>query len=184
MPVAEHLLHTVEDYLNLPEAGPRYQLVEGQLIMAPAPNRFHQDISRNLEFILLMYLKQHPLGKVYDAPFDVYLDDINVFQPDLLFVTNEKLSIFSKRGAEGAPDLIVEILSPGTARLDRINKLKVYAAYGVPELWMIDPDAMRIEVYELPKDTRRPARMHVAGEEFECAFFPGLRIRVDEVFAA
>ncbi len=77
-------LLTVENYKILPETGPRYQLIEGDLYMAPAPNRYHQDISRNLEYILLDYLEEHPIGKLYDAPFDVYLDDYNVFQPDIL----------------------------------------------------------------------------------------------------
>jgi hypothetical protein len=72
---------TVENYKLLPETGPRYQLIQGDLYMAPAPNRFHQEISRNLEFELQGYLKRNPIGKLFDAPFDVYLDEINVFQP-------------------------------------------------------------------------------------------------------
>jgi Uma2 family endonuclease len=93
MATPQQVLFTAEDYKNLPETGPRCQLVEGDLIAAPAPNRYHQDISRNLEFILCGYLKEHPIGKVYDAPFDVYLDDHNVFQPDILFVSKERAGI-------------------------------------------------------------------------------------------
>jgi len=73
---------TVENYKLLPETGPRYQLIQGDLYMAPAPNRFHQEISRNLQFELHSYLKRNPIGRLFDAPFDVYLDQINVFQPD------------------------------------------------------------------------------------------------------
>lgn len=109
-------LLTVENYKILPETGPRYQLIEGDLYMAPAPNRYHQDISRNLEYILLEYLEKHPIGKLYDAPFDVYLDQYNVFQPDILVVLNDRLAILTEAGAEGAPDFVVEVLSPKTAR--------------------------------------------------------------------
>ena len=123
-------LLTVENYKILPETGPRYQLIEGDLYMAPAPNRYHQDISRNLEYILLDYLEENPIGKLYDAPFDVYLDQYNVFQPDILVVLNDRLSILTDAGAEGAPDFVVEILSPKTARLDKDNKRRVYATSG------------------------------------------------------
>ncbi|MEP6956748.1 MAG: Uma2 family endonuclease, partial [Chthoniobacterales bacterium] len=110
-------LLTVENYKILPETGPRYQLIEGDLYMAPAPNRYHQEIAVNLEYILRGYIEKNPVGKLYHAPFDVYLDDYNVFQPDVLVVLNEQLSILTDAGAEGAPDFVVEILSPKTARL-------------------------------------------------------------------
>src|SRR5271165_4083583 len=81
-------LLTVAEYKNLPETGPRYQLIEGDLYMAPAPNRFHQDISRNLQGALDRYLETNPIGILYNAPFDVYLTSIDVFQPDLIVVLN------------------------------------------------------------------------------------------------
>jgi Uma2 family endonuclease len=120
-------LIAAEDYRSLPETGRRYQLIEGHLHMAPAPDRFHQDISFNLEFILAKYLETHPLGKVYDAPFDVYLTEHDVVQPDLVFVARAHYSILTEAGAEGAPDLVIEILSAQTAHLDRQLKLRVYA---------------------------------------------------------
>jgi len=84
MAIAQAPLLTADDYRLMPETGPRYQLVEGELIMSPAPNRYHQDISRNIEFLLLKYLEKNPIGEVYDAPFDVYLGEHSVFQPDLV----------------------------------------------------------------------------------------------------
>jgi Uma2 family endonuclease len=81
---------TVAEYKTLPETGPRYQLIEGDLCIVPAPNRFHQDISRNLEVVLANYLSAHPIGVLYGAPFDVYLSEIDVFQPDLLIVAERK----------------------------------------------------------------------------------------------
>src|SRR3954454_12736588 len=97
---------TVAEYKNLPETGPRYQLIEGDLYMAPAPNRFHQDISGNILVIIANYLKKHRIGKVYAAPFDVYLDEYTVHQPDVLFVS-KKNDILTPAGAEGARYFIV-----------------------------------------------------------------------------
>ena len=131
---------TVEDYRSLPEAGPRYQLIEGDLYMAPAPNRFHQEISRNLLVKLFLYLRETGAGKIFASPFDVYLDETNVFQPDLIVVLNDRLGILTEAGAEGAPNLVIEILSPKTRRLDLEQKRKAYPRFGVQELWIIDPD--------------------------------------------
>jgi Uma2 family endonuclease len=131
---------TVEDYRSLPETGPRYQLIEGDLYMAPAPNRFHQEISRNLQVKLFLYLQETGAGKVFNAPFDVCLDETNVFQPDLIVVLNDRLGILTEEGAEGPPNLVIEILSPKTRRLDLEQKRKAYFRFGVQELWIIDPD--------------------------------------------
>jgi Uma2 family endonuclease len=143
---------TVQNYKLLPETGPRYQLIQGDLYMAPAPNRFHQEISRNLEFALQNYLKQSPIGKLFYAPFDVYLDEINVFQPDIIIVLNERLGILTEEGAEGAPDLVVEILSPKTRRLDLVNKKQEYARAGVKELWIIDPEPRTVTMHRFNPD--------------------------------
>ncbi len=91
---------TVEDYRSLPDGGPRYQLIEGDLFMAPAPNRYHQEISGNIYLLLAKYLEKHPIGKLYAAPFDVYFDEINVHQPDLVFVSRKNLSILTHAGAD------------------------------------------------------------------------------------
>lgn len=174
---------TIEDYKLLPENGPRYQLIEGDLDVAPAPNRYHQDISRNLEYILLDYLEQHPIGKLYDAPFDVYLDQNNVFQPDILVVMNDRLSILTDAGAEGAPDFVIEILSPRTAHLDRGSKLRVFAKSGVRELWIIAPEPRTIEVYLLQQDSANPSVTYGEQDTFESALFPGLRFSGPRIFA-
>lgn len=183
MATTEATLLTAEDYRNLPETGPRYQLVEGEIYMSPAPNRYHQDISRNLELILGMWLLENPIGKMYDAPFDVFLGEHDVFQPDILFVSKERYSILTHEGAEGAPDFVVEILSPRTEKLDRVNKLKMYAHYGVTELWIIEPDSKRVLVYRLRENPGEPTAVHAEGDVIESAMFPGLRIDTRRVFA-
>ena len=149
MPEVKFPAITVSDYEALPETGPRYQLVEGELIMTPAPDRYHQEISGNIEFLLRKYLEDHPIGKLYDAPFDVYLTETNVFQPAILFVSNKRSAILSKRGAEDAPDLVVEILSPKTAGIDTGAKKKMYAQSGAAFLWIVDPESKQVQIYEL-----------------------------------
>src|SRR5256885_7337745 len=174
---------TIKDYRLLPEGGPRYQLIEGDLYMAPAPNRFHQDISGNIFGLIHAYLKKHRIGKVYCAPFDVYLDENNVFQPDVLFVS-KKNNILTPAGAEGAPEFIVEILSPKTAFLDKKSKRRVYARCGVKELWIIDPDIKTIQIYFLQKDAGRPAANYTAKDTFTSPHFPGLKFKATEIFKA
>jgi len=174
---------THHDYYSLPEHGPRYQLIEGELHMAPAPNRFHQTVSRNIEGILLLYLKTHPIGILYDAPFDVQLTDLNVFQPDILFLKNEHRSLLTKQGLRGAPDFVVEILSPATSELDLGVKREIYARTGVEELWIIEPDAKRIAVYRLQENRETPVLTHSDTSRFTSRLFPGLEFDAAEIFA-
>lgn len=182
MVLAEDVLFTTADYQFLPESGPRYQVIEGQLCVAPAPNRYHQDISRNIEFILLKYLEKHPIGKIYDASFDVYLDKHNVYQPDIAFFPNERLSVLTDAGGEGAPNFVVEILSPRTAQLDRVPKRRVYARSGVDELWITSPGKQTIEVFLLQQDADRPSAVHGAKARFASPCFPGLTFRAKDIF--
>lgn len=150
--------------------------------MAPAPNRYHQDISLNIELMLADYLKKHPVGRIYHAPFDVYLDEINAHQPDVVFVARPNYSILTDAGCEGAPDFIVEILSPKTAHLDKKAKRSVYARAGVKELWIVDPDGKWIQVYLLQKDAERPAATCSEKDMFTSPHFPGLKISGAKIF--
>ena len=173
---------TVAEYKNLPETGPRYQLIEGDLYMAPAPNRFHQDISRNLQRALDRYLEKNPVGVLYNAPFDVYLTDTDVFQPDLLVVLNPNRSILTDAGAEGPPDLVVEILSPKTRQLDLVNKKRVYARLGIKELWIIDPEAVTLTVFQFERDPAEPVRILTETGTATSPLLPGFSLKVPSVF--
>jgi Uma2 family endonuclease len=173
---------TVEHYRNLPETGPRYQLIDGDLYMAPAPNRFHQDISRNLEFILLTYLAAHPIGVLYHAPFDVYLTETDVFQPDIAVFLNANLNILTDEGAAGPPDLVVEILSPKTRRLDLENKKRTYARLGVKELWIIDPEPRLLHRFVFERDREHAVETLGANERVATPILPGLQVELSEVF--
>ena len=142
--------YTVLDYYALPEGSP-YQLIEGELIMTPAPTRHHQSISRNLEFLILNHVKKNNLGFVYDAPIDVYLDDNNAFQPDIIFISNNNKFIMEDKGILGAPDLVIEIASPSTMGYDISAKQRVYERCGVKEYIMVNPIEKSVSVF-LPEN--------------------------------
>lgn len=173
---------TVEEYKLLPETGRRYQLIEGDLYMAPAPNRYHQRISREVEYLLMRYLEDHPIGELYYAPFDVYLSNVDVFQPDILFVSNQNLLILTEAGAEGAPDLVIEILSPKTRDLDLEQKRRVYAREGVQELWIFDPQSQSATVYRFEENPSSPVLTTTAADKLTSPIFPGLEIDLQRVF--
>ncbi|MHB1645398.1 MAG: Uma2 family endonuclease [Candidatus Acididesulfobacter diazotrophicus] len=138
--------YTVLDYYNLPEGSP-YQLIEGDLVMSPSPTTEHQSISRNVEFLILNYVKKNNLGIVFNAPIDVYLDDINAYQPDIIFILNKNKSIIQKKGIKGAPDLVIEILSPSSLYYDTKTKKNVYERIGVKEYIIIDPEEKTIDIF-------------------------------------
>ena len=149
--------------------------------MSPSPNRYHQEISKNLEFIIHAHVKHQGLGKVYYAPFDVYLTEHDVFQPDLLFVSKDRHSILTLKGVEGAPDLVVEILSPNSIVFDRGKKLSTYAQNGVIEYWILDPDKKTVEVFSFKEAVDRPKAIYHLGRNthFQSDLLPGLSISLE-----
>ncbi len=139
--------YTYEDYAKLPEGAP-YQLIGGELIMTPSPVPYHQIILRKIGFELVKFVEERKLGEVLYAPMDVYLSEIDTFQPDILFISNERLNIIGEKKIESAPDLVIEILSESTAYYDLKHKKRMYEKTGVKEYWIVDPMEKSIEVYE------------------------------------
>ena len=137
---------TYEDYAKLPEGAP-YQLINGELIMTPAPTPYHQKISSKLGYFLRDFVFKKDLGEVFDAPIDVYFEETETYQPDIIFISKERLNIIKETKIEGAPDLIIEILSPATAYYDLRKKFKIYEKHGVKEYWIVDPEEKSIEIY-------------------------------------
>ncbi len=172
----------MHDYRELPEGGPRYQLVDGDLHMAPGPNLFHQEIILNLACLIKPHVAHQSLGKVLVSPLDVYLTETNVFQPDILFVSQKNLHILQKDGVHGAPDLIIEILSPSISRLDLGSKKRVYARCGVLEFWAVDPQERKVVVYNLRKSETEPTKTWLEGDCFESKLLPGLELEVAKFF--
>lgn len=140
-------MFTYQDYLDMPDDGKRYEVINGELIMPPAPYTIHQKISLKLEYELLKFNDKEKRGELFHAPFDVVMSDMNVVQPDILFVKIENLDIITDKNIEGAPDMIIEILSPSSGNYDRISKKEMYARFGVKEYWIVDPEKQWIEIY-------------------------------------
>src|SRR5436309_59662 len=126
---------TYEDYVDLPDDGKRYEILDGELEVSPAPAPRHQAVSRNLLFILHGHIHPRRLGSVYHAPIDVLLANTSIVQPDLVFIAAGRESIVTKRAIEGPPDLMVEILSPWSIRRDRVAKAALYARFGIRCYW-------------------------------------------------
>lgn len=175
-PPAGRIVMTYEDYCALPDDSRRYEILEGKLAMTPSPSRLHQQVSRNLLVILHSHVRETALGEVFSAPFDVILEETSVVVPDFLFVSRDRLGIVTDRGVEGAPDLIVEILSRGTARRDRVEKAQLYARHGVNHYWLISPEARTLEAFELAGTVYRLTAQLAGDATFAPSLFPGLAI--------
>ena len=137
---------TYEQYLKSPEIKARYDIVDGVMIMAPRPTLSHQTILRQLVRILDPFVRERQLGEVFFAPVDVLVrrEPLRTRQPDLLFVSNERAGILGDI-VDGAPDLVVEVLSPSNSRADIEDKLADYAGLGVQECWLVSPEARSVE---------------------------------------
>ncbi len=173
---------TAHDYRELPDAPPYYQLIEGELYMSPSPNWFHQEIVTNLARIFLQYLNQHDIGKIFFAPLDTFLTDLNVYQPDVMFISHERKSILKEDGVDGAPDFVVEILSPRTAKYDRGAKRDIYGRTGVQELWIVDPELKAVQVYRFAESADAPFATYTGKQKFSTPVFPDLIVSVGEIF--
>jgi Uma2 family endonuclease len=153
---------TYQDYAALPDDGKRYEIHDGELSVTAAPTPLHQMVSVNLLEVLRAHVKPRGLGMVLCAPLDVILSErpgeTTIVQPDIVFLDRERLGLISQRAIEGAPMLAVEILSPSTATIDRVRKRALYARYGVPYLWFVDPDARELEAHVLEAGGYRLAR--------------------------
>jgi len=140
---------TYEEFRQLPEDGKRYELIRGEVHVTPSPNTRHQFVQLVLSSSLFVYLGKNPIGTLFTAPLDVRLTPDIAVQPDLIFISNARVGIILEKYIEGAPDLVVEILSPSTAAHDRATKLGLYAEAGVSEVWFIDPLAKTVEILKL-----------------------------------
>ena len=172
---------TYEDYRNTPE-DKRYELLDGDLLIIPAPRTSHQRVSIKLASRLQRFAEDSGIGKIYVAPFDVVLSDTDVVQPDILFISRERADIITEENVRGAPDLVVEILSPTTADRDRTFKRSLYARHGVREYWLVDPDTKTVEVLALGEEGFEAVGAYSPGLPVESPLLEGLRLLLDEVF--
>jgi Uma2 family endonuclease len=175
---------TYGDYLHLPEDGKRHELIDGDHYVTPSPTPRHQLVLANLGGILYAYLREHPLGRIYPAPLDVVLSDSDVVQPDLLFLAGERGDLVTERNLQGAPDLVIEVLSESTRRTDEITKRHLYERHGVREYWVIDPVLETVKIYRLTGEGfRREAELSTeAHDRLSTPLLPGLSVPLDEIF--
>ena len=172
-----------EDYRNLPESETNiYELIHGEFVMIPSPITYHQEISRNIEYFLWDFVRKNNMGYVYLAPFDVVFSKENVVQPDILYISKERSKIITENNIQGAPDLIIEILSKSTAERDKTLKKTLYAKYGVKEYWMVDPKTKTVEVLRLQKTGYTMDRIYKKNETLTTSLLEDLRIDLKEVF--
>ena len=176
---------TYEDYRRLPDDGWIYEVLEGELYMSPPPIPIHQENSGNFFAAFHAYARKHDSGKVYDAPIEVVLADwATPVQPDIVFITKERLHIIKRSRIEGAPDIIVEILSPSNWLTDRREKFEVYAKAGVREYWIVNPIARTIELFVLRADRYALIGKYGVGETVRSEVLPGFEIKVEDVCPA
>jgi Uma2 family endonuclease len=174
---------TREDWLRLPNDGFRYEVLNGELYMTPPPAIQHQFASANLFSALRDFVQRHSLGYVLYAPCGVYLPTHPVpVQPDILFIHAERRGIIGAEYIEGAPDLVVEVLSPSNWLYDRREKFQAYQKAGVPEYWIVDYRARTIDVFFLEKGTYTLLDQYGAGEIARSRILEGFEVAVSEVF--
>ena len=159
---------TYRDYAALPDDGKRYEVHDGELSMTPAPTALHQIALGRLFKVLDDHVTARRLGLVVVSPLDVILSDrpseTTILQPDIVYLDNDRLEALHLRGVEGPPTLVVEIFSPSTAITDRTRKRELYARYGVPYLWFVDPDTRELAAHVLESGEYRIAT-RVSGTE-------------------
>ncbi len=173
---------TREDYMAMPDDGKRYELVSGEMFMTPAPIPAHQFTVVELVARLSHHAERHGLGCVLTAPIDVVLAENTVVQPDVIFIARDRERIITATCIEGAPDLVVEILSPGTAKRDLGVKLDAYAKAGVRHYWTVDLVAEVLLERELAEGAYKVTAEVRAGATFRPRLFPDLAIEIGRLF--
>ena len=173
---------TYDQYCLLPEDLNQYELFDGELVMTPSPNTRHQRIVRQLYAELRAHVLKHSLGELFVAPLDTIFDQYNVLQPDILCVSQERVAEVVKERIEGAPDLVVEVLSPSTFHKDLRRKMHVYSQFGVREYWIVDPEEQTIELYQRVGEKLQLARRFASPETFQSPLLPGFELEVRSMF--
>ena len=172
---------TYQDYANM-EGDERYELHDGELILVGSPNADHQIASLELAMQMNIFVKENELGRVFIAPFDVLFTDTDVAQPDILFVSNEREHIRTPANIQGAPDLIVEVLSPSSVRRDWHDKRELYARHGVKEYWIVDPVHKIVSVMLLQDDELEVVGTYTEGDTITSSTLEGFSIGLNDIF--
>jgi Uma2 family endonuclease len=175
---------TYDDYLQFPDDGKRHELIDGEHYVTPTPKRPHQQISGNLHWLIRSYLEQHPVGRVFYAPFDVIFSSFDVVEPDLLYMSNDRANEVLRDWVHGAPELVIEIASASTRKRDEAIKRRLYERFGVSEYWVVDPEVERIRVYRRAGGAfaRAEELARETDDELTTPLLPGLVMRLEMIF--
>lgn len=177
---------TYEDFLLFPDDGQRHELIDGEHYVTPSPNTRHQRISRRLSLLIGSWLETHPVGELFYAPFDIVFSKFDVVEPDLLYMSTERAAaILTDKHVTGAPEIVIEIGSPGTRKRDETIKRRLYERSGVDEYWVVDPDLDLVRVYKRTGKTfERPVELSCeAGDVLKTDFLPGLELPLSHIFS-
>lgn len=177
-----HQFMEAEQYYQLPDGPPYFQLIEGELFMSPSPDFYHQELVTNLASEIRHFLKIYPIGKVAVAPSDVEFNGKNIYQPDVFFIRRERLGIIDRHGAKGPPDLVVEVISSSTGRLDLGPKKANYAKSGVVEFWAIYPREKKVEVFRFQESGSAPVQTLGLTDTLRTELLPGWELSAAELF--
>jgi Uma2 family endonuclease len=183
MTVPHRVKFLAGDIWGAPDDGFIYEVINGELFMTPAPSWKHQNAVGTLFGYLWQYIHPRKLGKVVTAPTGVVLGEHDGVEPDLVYVSRERMHIISERGVEGEPDLVVEVLSPSTEGRDRGLKMRRYAAAGIPHYWILDPATESLEAYRLGESGYELTGTYGPDTIFRADLFPGLEIPIADLWS-
>ena len=171
---------TYNDYVAIDD-GYRYELINGVLKMIPGPATSHQRMSLKLASIIDYFIEDNDLGSVFESPIDVILDEENTVQPDILFISLENQSKVKENAIYGAPELVIEIISPSSVKADRYIKKSLYERFGVLEYWIVDIANKTVEVFELADSKFQLFSITEEKGKIDSKLLPGLNIEFDKI---
>ena len=184
-PSSSGLKLTYDDFVLFPDDGRRHEIIDGEHYATPSPNRKHQKVSGNLFLVIGKWLEEHPVGQLYYAPFDVVFSKFDVVEPDLLYMSNERASeVLTQANVQGAPEIVIEIGSPGTRKRDETIKRRLYERAGVSEYWVVDPELDVVRVYRRGTEgfDRAVELTAESGDILTSPLLPGLPLPLARIF--
>jgi len=176
---------TYDDFMLFPDDGKRHELIDGEHYVTPSPSTKHQRISGSVHLLIASWLEIHPIGQVFYAPYDVVFSDVDVVEPDLLYLSNERAAeVLTPLHAKGVPELVVEIASKGTRKRDETIKRRLYERSGVSEYWVVDPALDVVRVYRRAAEGfgRAVELSREAGDVLTTPLLPGLDLPLARIF--
>lgn len=179
----EKLVLTYQAYLKMPDDRTRKEIIGGELYVTAAPSPLHQRVVVRLTSILGVHVRERGLGEVLVSPIDVVLSQTDVVQPDIVFIATANRHIVGDAAIHGAPDLVIEVLSPATFRLDRQRKFDLYGHAGISEYWIVDADSQAVEIYRLRQGAYHLERRLTEDEEVRTDLLPELVLAVRDIWA-